>query len=247
MKELIKGIQANIPLAISAMAYGSVFGILSGNHGVSWAEMLGMDVLMFAGSAQLVMIEMWSSPIPVFSIGLAVLIINMRYLLIGASLQPVFENRPLWQKVLGMHLVADENWAVTIAAHRNGGTSPSFLVGGGLLLLAAWTAATITGNLLGGHIVQPQRWGLDFAFIAVFAALSLSLWQGKDDLAPWLVAAGLAIAGEHILPGKLYIVLGGVGGALTAMAMEIWQSKRQHPTQEAPCKLPVTTGGEKLQ
>src|SRR3989339_364073 len=120
MKEWIKGMQANIPLAVSAMTYGGVFGVLSGNQGVSWAEMLAMDLLMFAGSAQLVMIEMWSSPIPVLAIGLAVLIVNMRYLLIGASLQPVFEGRPLWQKVLGMHLVADENWAVTIAAHRNG-------------------------------------------------------------------------------------------------------------------------------
>jgi 4-azaleucine resistance transporter AzlC len=226
MKELIKGMQANIPLAVSAMAYGGVFGVLSGNQGVSWAEMLAMDLLMFAGSAQLVMIEMWSSPIPVLAIGLAVLIVNMRYLLIGASLQPVFEGRPLWQKVLGMHLVADENWAVTIAAHRNGGTCPTFLVGGGLLLLTAWTLSTICGNLLGGQILEPERWGLDFAFVAVFAALSLSLWQGRDDLLPWLVAAGLAVAGEQLLPGKLYIALGGIGGALTAVFLEMLQTRR---------------------
>jgi len=226
MKEVFKGMQANIPLAVSAIAYGGIFGVISGNQGVSWAEMLTMDLLLFAGSAQLVMIEMWHSPIPVLAIGLAVLIVNMRYLLIGASLQPVFDGRPFWQKALGMHLVADENWAVTIAAHRNGGTCPAFLVGGGLLLLTAWTFATITGNLLGGQIVEPERWGLDFAFVAVFAALSLSLWQGRDDLLPWLVAAGLAVAGEHLLPGKLYIALGGVGGALTAVVLEIVQTKR---------------------
>lgn len=226
MKQVIKGIQANIPLAISAMAYGGVFGVLSGNQGVSWAEMLAMDLLLFAGSAQLVMIEMWSSPIPVFAIGLAVLIVNMRYLLIGASLQPVFDGRPLWKKALGMHLVADENWAVTMAAHRNGGSCPAFLVGGGLLLVAAWTLATISGNLLGGQIMEPERWGLDFAFVAVFAALSLSLWQGKEDLLPWLVAAALATLGERLLPGKLYIAIGGVGGALTAVILEIVQTKK---------------------
>ncbi len=228
MNEWIKGMRANIPLAVSAMAYGGVFGVLSGNQGVSWAEMLGMDLLMFAGSAQLVMIEMWQAPLPVLEIGLAVLIVNMRYLLIGASLQPVFDGRPLWQKVLGMHLVADENWAVTIAAHRNGGTCPAFLVGGGLLLLAAWTASTLAGNLLGGRIVEPERWGLDFAFVAVFAALSMSLWRDRDDLLPWLVAAGLSVAGERLLPGKLYIALGGIGGALTAVALEYvksWKDK----------------------
>ena len=230
MKEVIKGMQANIPLAISAMAYGGVFGVLSGNQGVSWAEMLALDLLLFAGSAQLVMSEMWSSPLPVFAIGLAVLIVNMRYLLIGASLQPVFDGQPLWKKALGMHLVADENWAVTIAAHRNGGTCPAFLVGGGLLLLAAWTASTISGNLLGGRIMEPERWGLDFAFVAVFAALTMSLWQGREDLLPWLVASGLAVAGEHLLPGKLYIALGGIGGALTAVVLEIVQT-RKHPAE----------------
>jgi predicted branched-subunit amino acid permease len=71
-----------------------------------------------------------------------------------------------------MHLVADENWAVTIAAHREGGASPAFLVGRGLLLVTAWTAATISGNLLGSLVMEPKRWGLDFAFIAVFAALT---------------------------------------------------------------------------
>jgi predicted branched-subunit amino acid permease len=236
MKALVKGVQANIPLAISAMAYGGVFGVLSANHGVSWAEMLAMDLLMFAGSAQLVMIEMWSSSqVPVFAVGLAVLIINIRYLLIGASLQPVFDGRPLWQKVLCMHLVADENWAVTIAAHRDGGASPAFLVGGGILLVTAWTAATIGGNLIGGLVMEPRRWGLDFAFIAVFAALTMSLWQGKDDLLPWLVAAVLAVAGERLLPGKLYIALGGVGGALTAVILDMVKNRKHAAADDNVC------------
>jgi 4-azaleucine resistance transporter AzlC len=246
MKEVFKGMQANIPLAVSAMAYGGVFGVLSGNQGVSWAEMLALDLLMFAGSAQLVMIEMWSAPIPVFAIGLAVLIVNMRYLLIGASLQPVFDGRPLWQKALGMHLVADENWAVTIAAHRNGGTCPAFLVGGGLLLLAAWTASTIAGNLLGGQIMEPERWGLDFAFVAVFAALTMSLWQDRDDLLPWLVAAGLAVAGEHLLPGKLYIALGGIGGALTAVVLEILKTPKTGMETGETCEQLALSGKEEI-
>lgn len=245
MKDLFNGMQANVPLAVSAMAYGGVFGVLSGNQGVTWAEMMALNLLMFAGSAQLVMIEMWSVPMPVLAMGLAVLIINMRYLLIGASLQPVFDGRPLWKKALGMHLVADENWAVTIAAHRRGGTCPAFLVGGGLLMLTAWSVATISGNLLGGLIMEPERWGLDFAFVAVFAALSMSLWQGRQDLLPWLVAAALAVAGEQWLPGKLYIALGGIGGALTAVVLEIVQNPRNPRAKKEPMPDPPDMTGRK--
>ena len=242
--DLFKGMRANIPLAISAMAYGGVFGVISGNQGVSWAEMLAMNVLLFAGSAQLVMIEMWQSPIPVYAIGLAVLVINMRYLLIGASLQPVFADRPLWKKALGMHLVADENWAVTIAAHRNGGTTPTFLVGGGLLLVCAWSTATLSGNLLGGQIVSPEKWGLDFAFVAVFAALTMSLYQGKDDLFPWVTAAALAVIGEQFLPGKLYIALGGFGGGLAAMFLEMSRKNRENRKENCGQEIINPTGEE---
>ena len=45
-------------------------------------------------------------------------------------------------------------------------------------------------------------------------SLAVSLWRGKRDLLPWTGAALLAIAAEKLLPGKWYIVVGGVGGAL---------------------------------
>lgn len=216
------GARANIPLAVSAMTYGGVLGVLSGQQGVSWAELMAMNLLLFAGSAQFVMVEMWAAPLPVVEIGLAVLVINLRYLLIGASLQPVFQGHSLMGKAAMMHLVADENWAVTMVEYRKSGTTPYFLLGGGILLLTAWSSATMMGNVLGGCIVEPERFALDFAFIAVFAALALSLWQGRGDLLPWFVAALVALVSEMTLPGKWYIALGGVSGAAVAalQAME---------------------------
>ena len=222
---LHRGAVANIPLAISAITYGGVLGVLSAQKGVSWAEMSAMNVLMFAGSAQFVMVDMWQDPVSVAAIGIAVFIINLRYLLIGASLQPVFAGHPLWQKAAFMHLVADENWAVTIAEHRKNGTDPLFLFGGGLLLIVAWSFGTLSGNLLGSFISQPEKYALDFAFTAVFAALTLSLWRGRGDIFPWLIAALLAVACEKIMPGKWYIVLGGIGGALASGLTEYWKQK----------------------
>lgn len=226
IESMQRGALANAPLAVSAMAYGAVLGVLSGQQGVSWAEMMGMNIFLFAGSAQFVMVEMWSAPLPVAEIVIAVLIINLRYLLIGASLQPVFKGYSLGAKAAMMHLVADENWAVTMAEHRTKGTDPYFLFGGGLLLGCAWSGSTIIGNILGGFVVEPEKYGLDFAFVAVFAALSLSLWRGKSDLLPWLVAAVLAVFGNQLLPGKWYIVIGGLGGASCAVICSIFAERK---------------------
>jgi 4-azaleucine resistance transporter AzlC len=227
LPSLYKGAVANIPLAVSAVTYGGVLGVLSAQKGVTWAEMSAMNILMFAGSAQFVMVDMWQAPLSVLAISIAVFIINLRYLLIGASLQPVFVGHPLWRKALLMHLVADENWAVTIAEHRKSGTNPYFLFGGGLLLLCAWSSGTLGGNLLGSFISQPEKYALDFAFTAVFAALTLSLWRGRGDMVPWGVAIALALVCEKFLPGKWYIVIGGVGGALVAALAEYYRLNKK--------------------
>jgi predicted branched-subunit amino acid permease len=157
---------------------------------------------------------MWTPPLPVVEITMAVLAINLRYLLIGASLNPVFVGTILKEKLLMMHLVSDENWAVTMAAHRRGEASPFFLLGGGVCICAFWCMGTLLGHGLGVVIERPEAYALDFAFIAVFTALTVSMWRGRQEVLPWLVAAVCAVAAEKLLPGKWYIIIGGVAGAL---------------------------------
>ena len=72
------------------------------------------------------------------------------------------------------------------------------------------------GHQLGAAIQHPERFALDFAFVAVFMALTVMFWRGRADLLPWIVAAGTAVMAERLLPGKWYIIIGGVGGALVS-------------------------------
>jgi predicted branched-subunit amino acid permease len=61
---------------------------------------------------------------------------------------------------------------------------------------------TLLGHRLGALITQPERFALDFAFLAVITTLAVSRWRGKSDIAPWMTAAGLAIVAEQWLSGK---------------------------------------------
>jgi predicted branched-subunit amino acid permease len=212
--DIRKGAVANLPVAASVAAYGSVLGMLAAQKGVTWGQLLAMNLSVFAGSAQFVMVEMWVPPLPVVEMTLAVLIINLRYLLIGASLDPLFRGKSLAHKASIMHLVADENWAVTMAAHRRDGATTGFLLGGGICLCSVWAMGTLLGHQLGALVARPERFALDFAFVAVFTALAVSMWRGKADIVPWVIAALLSVATEQWLPGKWYIVIGGLGGAL---------------------------------
>ncbi|MFO7715888.1 AzlC family ABC transporter permease [Desulfosarcina sp.] len=227
IEEMRKGAAANLPVGASVAAYGSVLGMLAAQKGLTWLQLLAMNLSVFAGSAQFVMVEMWAPPLPVVEMTLAVLIINMRYLLIGASLNPLFRGKSLAHKAAIMHLVADENWAVTMAAYRSGGATTGFLLGGGLCLCSVWSMGTLLGHQLGALVSQPERFALDFAFVAVFTALTVSMWRGKSDIVPWITAAVLAVVAERWLPGKWYIVIGGIGGALTPALQTVFQSRNR--------------------
>lgn len=215
--EFLRGAKANIPVAASAMAYGSVFGVLAAQKGLSWLDVQLMNSAIFAGASQFVMVDMWQQPLPIIEIALAVLVINLRYLLIGASLEPVFIGKSLLHKACMMHLVADENWAVTMRELRSGTATSWFLFGGGVLLYLSWSGGCLAGLFGGGFVDNPEKYALDFAFTAVFTALAVSLWRGKTDLLPWLVSGVLALLSYYYLPGKWYIVIGGLGGAIAAM------------------------------
>lgn len=126
-RDLWRGARDNLGIGIAVSGYGAVFGVLTAGKGIALADMVAMNLFIFAGAAQFLIVEMWTPHAVVAEIILAALIINLRYLLVGASLRPVFTGRPLTHKALGMHLVADENWAVTMnrVARAGGPGSPT--------------------------------------------------------------------------------------------------------------------------
>jgi len=86
-----------------------------------------MNLSVFAGSAQFVMVDMWAPQLPVLEMIFAVMVINLRYLLIGASLNPVFQDATITQKSMIMHLsekILPGKWYIVVGG-----------VGGALLQL----------------------------------------------------------------------------------------------------------------
>ena len=208
------GFRQALPLALSVFAYGSVFGLLARQTGMNLLEIISMSGLVYAGSAQFIVLDLWQSPLPVLTIILTTLIVNLRHLLMGAALQPWFSHLPALQKYGSAFFMGDENWALSMREMQNGQKDAAFFVGGGLALYSAWLSASAVGYLVGAIIEDPIRWGLDFAFLAVFLALIAGMWRGKSDFLPWVIAAAVAIMAAYWLPSKWYILLGGLAGSL---------------------------------
>jgi 4-azaleucine resistance transporter AzlC len=190
-----------------------VFGVLARQTGMSLMEAIAMSGLVNSG-AQLVVLDLWTAPLPVLAIVLTTLVVNLRHLLMGAALQPWFSQLRAPQAYISAFFTGDENWALTMREFAAGASDGAFLLGSGLMLYIAWLGATASGYAMGTMVQDPARLGLDFAFPAVFVALLTGMWRGKSDLWPWIVAAGVAVFAAQWLPGKWYILLGGLVGSM---------------------------------
>lgn len=226
-EQFLLGARMFVPVAISIAAYGVVWGVLARQAGLSIGEVALMSGLVFAGASQFVALDLWMpGSLPVGAIVLAVMIVNLRLMLMTATLRPLVAHLPPWRAALSMGLVADENWAMTMGEVAKGRGSVAYLLGGGMLSYVAWFSSTLAGRLLGSAIDDPSKYGLDFAFTATFLALLFGMWKGKADLVPWIVAALAAIITAKLVPGHWHIVVGGLAGSLAGAVVETRKAAR---------------------
>jgi len=221
------GVRMFLPVAISIAAYGLVWGVLAGQAGLSVLEVALMSGLVFAGASQFVALDMWTpGALPVLSIVIAAGIVNLRMLLMSATLRPLVGHLSLPRQLGAMFFVSDEQWAMTMAEVRKGSGSVAFLLGTGVLSWFAWMGSTLCGRVLGAFIDDPTKYGLDFAFTATFLALLLGMWRGRGDLVPWIVGALAAILASRLIEGNWYIIIGGLVGSFAGALAETVRERR---------------------
>lgn len=213
LRGLRAGFVLGLPVALGVGGYGLAFGILANQAGLSVAEAAIMSGTVFAGAAQLVAVELWADPIPVLTVVAAVTLVNIRYALLGAALQPWFRHLTGAQAYSSLLLMADENWALTQADLQSGSGRGAFLLGSGIAVWLAWVAATIIGAVAGDLIGQPAAYGLDFILVTVFVALAVGLWDGRRSVLPWSVSLLVALPTAQVLGGQWYILAGGLAAA----------------------------------
>jgi len=112
------GLVASLALVPSVFVYGSVFGGLAVQAGLTPAQVLGMSVLVFAGASQFVAVPMIAAGAPALAIVVTTYVVNMRHYLMAATLAPSFRGfRRLWLALIA-HLINDESFAVAVARSR---------------------------------------------------------------------------------------------------------------------------------
>ena len=176
------GFARALPVALGVASYGLVYGVLARQAGLSLGEGLSLSGLVFAGASQFVALDLWVHPLPVSALILTTLAVNLRHVLMGATLRPWLGELSPLAAYGSMFFLVDEGWALTLAEFGSGGRRASFLLGTGLALYAAWVGSTGLGMTAGALLGDPARLGMDFAFTAMFLALLAGMWRDRKSV-----------------------------------------------------------------
>lgn len=208
-----EGFFAAQPLAPGVAVYGLVFGVLAGEAQLSWLEALLMSSFVYSGSAQIAALQVWSSSPALLPLIATILVMNARYLLFSAALQPWLSGVRPGQAYASLFFLGDGNWVLSTRHHAGGHSDAGYVLGSGVAMFLPWTLGTLAGHLLGALVSNPARLGLDFMLVAFSAAMGLAMWRGRGDWLPALAAGLVALALWRLVPGAWYIVGAGLAGA----------------------------------
>jgi len=116
------GVRAELPLLLGVFPMGMIYGMLALDAGLTPSVAQAMSSVLFAGSAQLITLELLRTAAPGFIIILTIFLVNVRHMLYSASVAPYLQKIPLRWKLLLAYLLTDEAYAVSIinfTQHKN--------------------------------------------------------------------------------------------------------------------------------
>ncbi len=219
-----RGMRMAASIAPAMLPFGLVVGVIADARGLSTLEITLMSALVFAGTSQLVALELWAEPAPILAATLAAFVINMRLAPMGAALAPWLDRLRGWRLWGTLSTLVDNSFALAIADQRAGGRDAALLLGVGLGLWVFWVASTVLGHVFAALIQLPPGHPVFFASLATMVALLVPLWRGRADLAPWAVAGIVALGVSEAGLGQPWPVL---GGALAGAALGAWRETRR--------------------
>ena len=217
-----RGLLQAQPLAPGVLLYAIVFGVLASERGLGWLQATLMSVLVYSGSAQLAVLQGWSQSPLIAPLVATVLVMNARYVLYGAAIQPWLAQATPRQALGTLFFLGDANWALSMRRYQSGEHDAGFILGSGLAMFLPWVGGTLLGFFLGNVVPAPATVGLDFMLVAFAAAIGISVWPGRAGVAPAAAAAVVALALHKLIPGGWAIV----GAGLAAGLMGAWRNGR---------------------
>ena len=183
------GVGSGLPIFIGYFPAAVAFGLLARNGGLVFSDTLLFSMTNFAGASQFLALNLVLSGAAFYEIVVGVLLVNLRYLLMSASLRPKFAAS-LPKRALIAFGATDEVFAVASVGKET--LTPSFMAGLEITAWTGWVSGTLTGYLFGAILPVSLQLAVGGSLYALFAALLVpEIRREHKNLTVALLAAGL--------------------------------------------------------
>lgn len=225
------GARAGLPVVLGYLGIGFAAGVVERAAGFSYAEVLLLAMVLYAGSAQFVLTSMVTLASPVAVIVLTVFFVNARHMLLAAALAPYFRALPAWKNaLLGLQLT-DETFVVATARFaQRPPRGAAWMAGLNLVAYATWATANLAGAIFSAQFSSSAAGTkvLGFALPCMFAGLLLLQLTAQRrirvGLAVAFFTAVLGVAAQTVQPGPWAVIVATFFGATLGVLLDRWTS-----------------------
>ena len=231
-----------LAIAAYALPVGLVYGLAALQAHFTLLDVVVSCVVVLAGGAQFAAAGMVKDGAPWLAIAGVTLLVNARHLLYSAAIAPYTAERPRQERAFMAQFLTDETFALSLAHFRRIGRfdARGYWLGA-LVILVPWTLGSAIGYLAGGA-VDARRLGLNVAFPAAMAGLSLGMVSGRRDVAAALGAVAVAVPVGLVGGASVGLVAGAVIGPFFGLAVPVSvndrSGDRETPEPSAAAGLP---------
>ncbi|MFJ7649963.1 AzlC family ABC transporter permease [Lysinibacillus sp. NPDC097279] len=202
----LQGFKDCVPTLLGYISIGLAFGVVGSASGLSVVEIALLTILVYAGSAQFIFCALLLTSSPASAIIVTIFVVNLRHLLMSLTLAPHFTRYSMLRNVGFGTLLTDETFGVAITKQmQNGKLHGKWMDGLNITAYSFWILSCVAGAFLGQWVANPEKWGLDFALIAMFVALLVLQLSsvGKNKIMHYLKLIGYMVI---IMYGLSYLV-----------------------------------------
>lgn len=218
-----RGIRAALPLMVPPIPFGLALGLIITESGavgtfVGWSS----SWVLFAGSAQLVAVELLDEGAAAALVIATIVMINARHIVYSAVVNNRIGETPIWFRVLGSYWLTDQVFAID---EMQGDVSTRqrmwTMLGAGVTMWSIWNSIVLLGVFVGD--VLPDDFPVGFIVAVLFGGLMVLAIRNRPGVAAAIAGGVIAVIARDLPPGSavlIAIIVGATVGAILEHRLE---------------------------
>lgn len=175
------GVKAGTGIAIGYAPIAITYGLLAKTTGLTMGETLLLSMVVYAGAAQYIALNLLALGTGAIEIILTTFIVNIRHFLLSASLNEKSRKEDsMFKKMIYAFGITDETFSV--AAVKPGELTAGYMFGLNVTAYGSWVLFSGIGHLFGASLPQILQESMSVALYAMFIGLLVPTLKGSWKL-----------------------------------------------------------------